>query len=108
MQPRREGSSLRCEERPPRGPFAVVFAHGCDRPGIVAGLSSVLARVGANILDISQTVLRGVFSMAMIVDLSGSSVGLAELRRLLEEEARRLGVEVSVHSLDLVKAMERP
>ena len=46
--------------------------------------------------------------MAMIVDLSASSVNVSELRRLLEEEAKRLGVEVSVHSVDVVRYMERP
>jgi len=92
----------------PRGPYAAVFVHGCDRPGIVAGIAGVLARVGVNILDISQTVLRGVFSMAMIVDLGGARVGLEELRSMLEEEARRLGVEVSVYSLDVLRYMQRP
>lgn len=91
-----------------RSDHVVVFVHGRDRPGIVAGIAGVLARVNANILDISQTVMRGVFTMAMIVDLSASSVNVSELRRLLEEEAKRLGVEVSVHSVDVVRYMERP
>ena len=86
----------------------VVFVHGRDRPGIVAGIAGVLARANVNILDISQTVMRGVFTMAMIVDLSASGVSVSELRRLLEEEAERLGVEVSVHSVDVVRYMERP
>jgi len=94
------------KERNPR--HVVVFVHGRDRPGIVAGIAGVLARVNANILDISQTVMRGVFTMAMIVDLAAASVGVGELRRLLEEEAKRLGVEVSVHSADVVRYMERP
>ncbi len=91
-----------------RARHVVVFVHGRDRPGIVAGIAGVLARVNANILDISQTVMRGVFTMAMIVDLGAARVGVGELRRLLEEEARRLGVEVSVHSIEVVRYMERP
>ncbi len=93
---------------PGGGRYVAVFVHGRDRPGIVAGIAGVLARVNANILDISQTVMRGVFTMAMIVDLGEATVGVSELRRLLEEEAGRLGVEVSVHSLETVRYMERP
>ena len=86
----------------------VVFVHGRDRPGIVAGISTVLASVNANIIDISQTVLRGMFTMVMIVDISGATVPIETLRRLLEEEAEKLGVEVSVHHIDVVRYMQRP
>jgi len=86
----------------------VVFVHGRDRPGIVAGVASVLAGVNANIIDISQTVLRGMFTMVMIVDVTEATVPLETLRSLLEEEARRLGVEVSVHHIDVVRYMQRP
>ena len=37
----------------------VITVIGVDRPGIVAGIASVLASHNVNIEDISQTVLRG-------------------------------------------------
>ena len=37
----------------------VVTVIGVDRPGIVAGITNVLANFNVNIEDISQTVLRG-------------------------------------------------
>ncbi|ALL01542.1 hypothetical protein Pyrde_1499 [Pyrodictium delaneyi] len=88
--------------------YIVVFVHGRDRPGIVAGLASVLADANANILDISQTVMRGIFTMAMIVDVTEAKLKIEELRRRLEERGKQLGVEVSVYHMDVVRYLQRP
>jgi len=87
--------------------LAVVTVIGADKPGIVAGITSVLARHNVNIVDISQTVVRGIFSMIMIVDLSTSSISLPELREELVAEGKKLGVEVAVNHINVFKAMQR-
>jgi ACT domain-containing protein len=86
---------------------AVVVVVGKDRPGIVAGISSKLAERNVNIVDISQTVLRGVFAMIMVVDVEGSAVPLGELRRELQERGKELGVEVLLYHGEVFKFMER-
>jgi len=43
-----------------------------DHPGIVAGVSSVVDRLGGNILSCSQTVLDGYFTFITIIDLPGT------------------------------------
>jgi len=48
--------------------------------GIVAGISNVLARHNVNIVDISQTVARDIFSMIMVVDISKADVDISQLR----------------------------
>ena len=87
--------------------LAVVFVLGGDRPGIVARIASVLARHNANIVDISQTVLRDLFAMVMLVDVSRADVGLGELRRELVEAGREVGVDVVVQHYDVYRAMRR-
>ena len=89
------------------GDLVVVTVLGADRPGIVAGIARVLAERGVNIVDISQTVVRGIFSMVMIVDLSTGDAGLEELREALARAGRELGVEVAVNHIDVFKAMQR-
>ena len=44
-----------------------------DHPGIVAGVSSVVERLGGNILSCSQTVLDGYFTFIMVIDLPGNT-----------------------------------
>ncbi len=86
---------------------AVVTVIGADRPGIVAGISEVLAQHNVNIEDISQTVLDEIFAMIMLVDLSESDVNVGELRRELRRKGEELGVDVLVQHEDVYKAMHR-
>ena len=51
---------------------AIITVLGSDRSGIVAAVAGALAQHEVNILDISQTILQGIFTMTMLVDLSGS------------------------------------
>ncbi|ABL87934.1 ACT domain-containing protein [Pyrobaculum islandicum DSM 4184] len=87
--------------------LAVVSVLGADRVGIVAGIASVLARHNVNIIDISQTVVRDIFSMVMVVDMSKADIDIAQLRKELEEEGRRLGVMVGVYHIDVFRYMQR-
>ena len=86
---------------------AVIIVVGADKPGIVAGITSVLAQNNVNIIDISQTVLRGVFAMIMIVDISQSKLSLPKLREELQKKGKELNVEVNVYHEEVFKYMER-
>jgi len=86
---------------------AVIVVVGADKPGIVAGITSILAQNNINIIDISQTVLRGVFAMIMIVDISQSKLSLPKLREELQKRGKDLNVEVSVYHEEVFKYMER-
>lgn len=44
-----------------------VTAIGCDRPGIVARVTEALLELGCNIEDTQMTILRGRFSMMLVV-----------------------------------------
>ena len=71
---------------------AVVTVVGNDTIGIIARVSAVLAHHEANILDISQTVLSGMFNMIMIVDTSLSRFAQ------LSDELEALGAELGCRS----------
>ncbi len=87
--------------------LVVITVIGADKPGIVAGITKVLADHNVNIVDITQTVVRGIFSMIMIVDLSTGNVDLPDLREELVSKGRELGVKVAVNHIDVFKAMQR-
>ena len=50
---------------------AIVTVVGKDRVGIIAGVCNKLAEYNVNVLDISQTVMQGYFTMMMVVDVTG-------------------------------------
>ena len=64
---------------------AIVTVVGRDRVGITASVCTLLAENNINILDISQTILHGSFTMVMTVDVGESKAPLGQLRELLEE-----------------------
>ena len=45
---------------------AIVTVVGKDRVGIIAGVCTALADFNVNVLDISQTVMQGYFTMMMV------------------------------------------
>ena len=84
---------------------AVVTVVGKDTIGIIAKVSNVLAGHDANILDISQTVLSGMFNMIMIVDTSLSR--FAQLEDALETLGHELGLQIRIQRSEIFDAMHR-
>lgn len=74
-------------------------AVGGDRPGIVAGVTAALVRLGCNLEDTSMTVLRGRFAMVLIV-AGPDSLEAQVVERELAGAARELGLAVWVHDVD--------
>lgn len=82
-----------------RGPSYALRVHGADRPGIVATITAVVARHGANIVDLGTRLVGGLYVLTAELELPGeaSVVGLeAELRGAADE----LGVEVHLSAID--------
>ena len=86
---------------------AILSVLGEDRVGIVAGVSSVLAEAHANIEDIRQTIIGGIFSMTMLVTVDEDETTFDEVQGRLEEVAKRLGVQITLQREDVFRYMHR-
>ena len=86
---------------------AVVTVVGKDRVGIIASVCVKLAEYNINVLDISQTVMQGYFTMMMAVDVSLCPTPLAELARQMEEKGREMGLAIRLQREDIFEAMHR-
>ncbi|MEN6349785.1 MAG: ACT domain-containing protein [Syntrophomonas sp.] len=89
------------------GTRLIITVLGYDRVGIIAGISNILAQANVNILDISQTILQGFFTMVMVVDTSASNADLSELKELLDGKGEELQMKISVQHEDIFKFMHR-
>jgi ACT domain-containing protein len=85
----------------------IVTVIGQDRVGIIAGVSTVLAEAGVNIVDISQTTLREFFTMILMADMGGADVRFDELKQRLAALGDELGVRIDVQHEDVFKFMHR-
>lgn len=86
---------------------AVITVIGKDRKGIIAKVATVLAEAGANIDDISQTIMQGIFTMVMLVDLESLEVGFGDLQGSLQGCAQELGMEIRVQRAEVFTAMHQ-
>ncbi|MEG0072595.1 MAG: ACT domain-containing protein [Raoultibacter sp.] len=83
----------------------VVSVLGKDRSGIVAAVSRVLADCGANIDDISQTILDSIFSMTMLVTLNSDEAGFNTVQEKLDGVGEELGVQIILQREDVFQFM---
>lgn len=86
---------------------AVVTVMGNDKPGIIAGTSTLLAENGVNILDITQTIVQNIFTMVMLVDIEKSVKDLTDLVEALHTLGSQLGVEIRIQHEDIFNSMHR-
>ena len=86
---------------------AVITVTGKDKIGIIAMASNECAKYGANIVDISQTVLNEYFAMFMLVSLEALTVDFAAFADALIKKGREVGVDIRVMHEDIFNTMHR-
>ena len=85
----------------------VVTAYGLDVPGVLAAVTGELADTGANVLDVSQKVLQGYFTLVLFADLP-SGLDVATIRDRIAARTESLRVRVLVQHEELFQSMHRP
>jgi len=83
----------------------VITVTGVDHPGIVAAVTTELAKLNVNIEDISQTILQDFFTMIMLVDVRG--VKRNEIQKALDKAAGKQKVKIIMQHEDLFRYMHR-
>lgn len=86
---------------------AVITVIGKDRVGIIASVTAILAKMNINISDISQTILKDMFTMIMLVDTSKTKDNLSIVSEELNVLAKELNLEISIQHADVFNAMQR-
>ena len=90
--------NLKSKMRPPKSQTHwIVTALGQDRPGIVAGVTKALYRLGCNLEDSAMTRLAGEFAIMLI--FSATTASAEALRKALEPLERALGLVVHLKRL---------
>ena len=86
---------------------AIVTVVGKDRVGIIANVCTALAEFNVNVLDISQTVMQGYFTMMMATEVSKCTIPLGELVTRMEQIGKDMGLSIRVQREDIFEAMHR-
>ena len=83
----------------------VISVLGKDTTGIVARVATTLVECGANIDDISQTLLGDIFSMTMMVTLNPEVADFNTTQERLAEAGEKIGVQISLQREDVFQMM---
>ena len=84
---------------------AVITVVGHDRVGIIARVSGLLYERNINILDLSQTIMQGNFTMVMLVDLSGCRDSFADIAGALTELGKDRELTIRIQREEIFDAM---
>ncbi len=86
---------------------AIMTVISADRVGIIAEITTLLASMSVNILDLSQTIMDGIFTMTILVDTSTSHYGFEEIRAALSEKGESANLTIRIQRADIFNAMHR-
>lgn len=84
---------------------AVITVVGEDKTGIIAKISNVLYENNINILDISQTIMDDMFTMIMMVEMSGAKNKAVSEK--LGEIAQSMGLSIHLQNEEVFRSMHR-
>ena len=85
---------------------AIVTVIGKDKKGIIAAVSAEVLKLGANIEDISQTLMQEYFVMMMMIDVSNSG-DIAAMGKKLSALGEKIGVDIRIQHEDIFNSMHR-
>ena len=86
---------------------AIITVVGNDKVGIIAKVSKILAEENINILDISQTIMQNMFTMIMLVDVSGIKVSFNKISDILNDLGKELDLSIRIQHENIFNSMHR-
>lgn len=78
--------------------YAIMTVTGADNTGIIASVSTALAELNVNIVDVSQTLMSGYFTMILRVEFDDEALSIPEVQQRME------AVEKETHQVIRIQA----
>jgi len=86
---------------------AVITVTGKDTKGIIAKVSTLCSEFGANILEITQSVLSEYFAMVMLVDINELTENFGSFVDKMKELGKANCLIIDVMHEDIFNSMHR-
>ena len=84
---------------------AVITVTGRDSVGIIAKVATACADNGANIVDISQSVLKDYFAMIMLADIDNLTIEFSEFVDKLATLGKETNLDIHAMHEDIFNTM---
>lgn len=85
---------------------AILTVLGHDQVGIVAKVSTKLAELDVNIIDISQTLMHDNFTMMMMVTWD-DAIKFEDIKQSLNDLSQATGLEIRIQREEIFDAIQK-
>jgi ACT domain-containing protein len=85
----------------------IVTVTGKDKVGIIAKISTLMAKANVNIIDVSQRIMEEYFVMTMACDITDASEDMDKLQKQLARLAREMELNITFQHENIFKMMHR-
>ena len=86
---------------------SIISVVGKDKVGIIAKICTYLAKNNVNILDISQTIVGGLFQMMMICDTDKCTKEFHAVSTELQSIGNEMGIQIKLQKEEIFEKMQR-
>lgn len=86
---------------------AVISVVGRDKVGILRDVATKCAEHNVNVIDVSQTVLRDMFTMIMLVDISNIDIKFGDFSAEMDSFGKEIGMVIRAMHEDIFNSMHR-
>jgi ACT domain-containing protein len=87
--------------------ICIVTVAGVDKVGIIARLSTAMAKANINIIDVNQKIMGEYFVMTMAVDIGKATIDMGQIKKKLDTIGRQMGLKITIQDESIFKAMHR-
>jgi len=87
--------------------ICIVTVTGADRVGIIARLSTAMAKANINIVDVNQKILEDCFVMTMAVDIAQATLDIGRIKKQLDRIGKEMALKITIQDENIFKAMHR-
>ena len=85
--------------------YAIMTVTGTDSTGIIAAVTTTLAELDINVIDVSQTLMGGYFTMILRVEFDADKVSIQAIKERMRPVAEEKHQSIRIQSEDLFTAM---
>ena len=86
---------------------AIITVIGKDKVGILAMIANECAKANINVLDVSQTIVDGFFTMTMSVDIENMEPSLSSFSEYMNQLGKEKDLVIRVMHQDIFDSMHK-
>ncbi|MFH1616567.1 MAG: ACT domain-containing protein [Planctomycetota bacterium] len=90
-----------------RPQVCIITVTGKDKVGIIAKISTAMAKANINILDVTQKIMEEYFVMTMAVDIAKATVDMGRIQKQLDKIAGEMSLRITFQHENIFKKMHR-